>query len=166
MANLITADALGEHEFVQLSNGSTSVLFSTLLLAGSDLAESAWEVKLMQFLAGRDQNVFGIGMVGFDLGDIGWERVSFEEQKSFLLRVIDLAMSRHRWEALGYDPPFVHKQLGELRALVDRWAVDCVRASSAAWDIWARTGEPAKCTKHGVFKNAEECLICGDAPVG
>ena len=91
MANLITADALGEREFIQLSNGLTSVLFSTLLLAGSDLAESAWEIKLMQFLAGRDQNVFGLGMVGFDPGDIGWDRESFDEEKAFVVRVINRA---------------------------------------------------------------------------
>ena len=79
MANLITAEALGDREFIQLSNGSTSVLLSTLLLAGSDLAE-------------KNQNVFGIGMVGFDLGDIGWERESFDEEKAFVLRAIDLSV--------------------------------------------------------------------------
>ena len=101
MANLKTADALGEHEHIQFSNGSTSVLLSTLLLAGSDTAESEWEIKLMQFLAGRDQNVFGFGMVGFDLGDIGWERERFDEQRAFVLQVADLALDRHRWDALG-----------------------------------------------------------------
>ena len=166
MANLITAEALGERELVQLSNGSTSVLLSTLLLAGSDIAETEWEVKLTQFFAGRDQNVFGIGMVGFDLGDIGWEREEFEEQKAFVLRVIEFTMNRHRWETLDYDPPFVHEQLGELRSLVERWTEDCVRASSAGWDIWAQTDAPTKCPKHRVFENAHGCSICGKEPIG
>ena len=104
-------------------------------------------------------------MVGFDLGDIGWERVSFEEQKAFVLRVIDLAANRNRWDALAFDPPFVNRQLAELRALVNGWTEDCIEDTRTR-DIWAQTDELVKCSKHDVFENAEGCLLCRDAPVG
>lgn len=38
MGNLITANRLGDDACIRMSKGSTSVIVSTLLLAGSDLA--------------------------------------------------------------------------------------------------------------------------------
>lgn len=104
MGNIISADKLGDPSHLRMSNGSMTVLATALLLAGSDLAKSPWEIDLVRFLAERDQDVFGLGMVGFDLADIAWTRDGFAEQKCFLLEMIDLAQRRHRWETLSYDP--------------------------------------------------------------
>ena len=39
----------------------------------------------MVWLAEHDQEVFGSGMVGFDLDDIGWEAEQFRVQQGFVL---------------------------------------------------------------------------------
>ena len=164
MGNIITAEKLGSDAYLQLSNGSTAVLQSVLLLAGSDLAQTLWEIDFMRFIADRDQDIFGLGMVGFDLADIAWTSLGFDEQKAFVLQVIDRARARHRWDVLTYDPPFVSDSLDRLRALLQRWLVEHI-AEHATWDLWAPTDLPSKCTQHAVYLNAHGCLICHDAPL-
>ena len=163
MGNLITANRLGPGVYLQLSNGATAVLQSVLLLAGSDLAQTPWEIDFMRFLADRDQDIFGLGMVGFDLADIAWSSADFAQQKNFVLHVIDRAQARHRWDTLTYDPPFVSNSLDGLRSLLQRWCVDHI-VEHATWDLWAPTELPSKCPQHVVYLNAQGCLICHDAP--
>lgn len=138
-----------------------SVIVSTLLLAGSDLAKTKWEIDFVRFVAGLDQGVVGSGMVGFDLADIAWTRDGFEEERSFVLRTLAAARRRHRWGLLGYDPPFADAQLAELATLVERWTVDCI-GEPHPWDIWLAADRVEKCAEHDVIMNAEGCAICHD----
>ena len=39
--------------------------------------------------------------------------------KDFVLRTVDLALSRHRWDELGYDPPFAQDYLRRFRRMVE-----------------------------------------------
>ena len=78
----------------------------------------------MVWLAEHDQEVFGSGMVGFDLDDIGWEAEQFRVQQGFVLRMIDLALQMHRWDELSYDPPFTAAHLRALRLLVADYRPD------------------------------------------
>jgi hypothetical protein len=148
----------------KMQNGATDVFISVLLLAGSDLAETVWEKEFITWLAGRDQSIFGLGMVGFDIGEIAWDPDRFAGQKAFVLAVIDTSLRRHRWEILDYDPPYVHLDLAAFRILVEKYAIDIVE-SAKPWK-W-RGGEPgpmAKCPKHDVYEHAHGCLLCHDQP--
>ncbi|MFE2523990.1 hypothetical protein ACFXEL_07125 [Streptomyces sp. NPDC059382] len=63
----------------------------------------------------------GRGVVGFDLAELDWGDTPQERAasaKDFLLRVLDLALSRHRWEEPTYEPP---PGLGGTCARTGRW---------------------------------------------
>ncbi|MEP6757016.1 MAG: hypothetical protein ABJA67_16035 [Chthonomonadales bacterium] len=147
-----------------MSNGGTSVFLSVLLLAGSDLARSGWECEMMVWLADNDQAVFGAGTVGFDLDEIAWEPTQFATQKAFLLHVIDVALTRHRWNALDYDPPVVADNLKEFRVIVEAYSLD--NTTGPGKSDWAH--EPTslgKCVRHEVFVHARGCLLCHDMSI-
>jgi hypothetical protein len=161
MGNRITNDAAGLS--LKLNNGGTSVLLSVLLLAGSDLAQSEWERELMTWFAGHDQAIFGLGVVGFDVHEIAWTRAGLQEQKAFVLKMIELALTRHRWDALGYDPPYAHEYLATLRKLIEAVTRDSIRPDTN-WQSQARPEVLAKCARHEVYVHAWGCLICNDGP--
>lgn len=89
MANQITNEQAPTQPVVQLSNGGMSVLMSTLVLSGSDLAATPWEQACVTWLAEHDQAVFGLGVVGFDLAELAWTHADFEQQHAFVLRMDD-----------------------------------------------------------------------------
>jgi hypothetical protein len=156
ICNRKTGDSL------KMQNGATDVFISVLLLAGSDLAETIWEKEFVTWLAGHDQSIFGLGVVGFDIDEISWDPAHFAEQKAFILAVIDTALRRHRWEILDYDPPHVHLDLAAFRILIEKYTIDMVE-SAKPWEWWG--GEPgplAKCPKHVVYEHAHGCLLCHD----
>jgi hypothetical protein len=103
MANLIT---FGDDTtyWVRMSNLLTEVFMEVLALSGSELARLEWEIDTVVWLAAHDQAVMGLGMVGFSVADLGWTSEQLDEQKAFLLRVIDGALGRVGWERLGYQP--------------------------------------------------------------
>jgi hypothetical protein len=147
---------------LKMQNGATYVFISVLLLAGSDLAETLWEKEFVTWLGGRDQSIFGLGNVGFDIDDIAWSPGRFDEQKEFIMAMIDTALRRHRWEMLDYDPPYVHIDLAALRTLIEKYTIEMAE-SAQPWKRWL--GEPeslSKCPKHDVYEHAHGCLLCHD----
>ena len=161
MGNRITNKKAGDDTGLKMSNGATAVLISVLLLSGSDLASTQWERELVCWLAERDQSIIGVGVVGFDLDDIAWNRETFLEQKAFFLKMIDTALTRHRWNALDYDPPFVEGQLKQLRTMVENYRLEFVEPGKE-WDWWLKADGFDKCPIHQVYLHAEGCAICND----
>lgn len=161
MGNRITNNKAGDDTGLKMSNGSTSVFISVLLLSGSDLATTLWQRELVCWLAEHDQSIFGRGVVGFDLDEIAWDRETFLEQKAFFLKMIDTALARHRWEALDYDPPFVEGQLKEFRALIENYQLEFVEPNKV-WDWNLKKASFSKCPVHQVYLHAEGCAICND----
>lgn len=92
--NLITNERRAGSTPLQMSNGLTSIILDVLVIAGSDLA-TEWEKKIVYWLALHDQSLNGIGCVGFDIEEMGWERDDFDTQKRFILAIIDSALGRH-----------------------------------------------------------------------
>lgn len=135
-----------------------------LLLAGSDLAQSHWEKELITWIGNHDQGIYGLGIVGFDIDQIAWQVSEFEPQKTFLLRVIDTARQRHRWDVLDYDPPYVADHLLEFRKLVSAYNAEMVD-SDKNWDWFAEPdphAEFVKCPQHQVYEHVNGCAICND----
>jgi hypothetical protein len=144
-----------------MSNGSTAVVLSALLLSGSDLAAGPWEEAFVRWLAAHDGNVIGLGMSGFDVDEIAWTPDGFAAQHAFVLRAIDAALERRRWELLGFDPPFAARQLGELRELFAGYRASFV-TPGRVWDadLLAPAG---RCDRHDVLQYADfGCLLCND----
>jgi hypothetical protein len=104
VGNIISADHDPAATEVMMSNGLTSVFLDVLLLSGSDLARTDAEVATVVSLAERDQSIVGLGIVGFDVSELGWASDLFAEHKEFLLRIVDTAMAGHRWDVLDYEP--------------------------------------------------------------
>jgi hypothetical protein len=137
-----------------------SVLMSVLVLAGSELAQSEWEQRFVAWLARRDQSIFGLGMVGFDLADIPWTS-GWEAEKAFALRVIELALSGHRFGDLDYDPPFVKDQLASLRGLVE--SVNAAVVAASASNVFEDAELPVpRCEQHDVYAHGYGCILCGE----
>jgi hypothetical protein len=157
---------------LQMSNGGTTVFLSVLLLAGSDLASNNWEKTLMVWFTEKDQSVLGSGIVGFDLAQIKWDAASFLEQQTFLIEVIDLALERHRWKVLGYEPgpnpnqPWVLDALHQFKVLVTAFKAEYIEARD--WNFYVTDILFEKCPKHQIYLHAldsdplECCLICND----
>lgn len=144
-----------------LSNGATAVLLSLLLLAGSDLAETPWEQACITWLGERDQSIFGLGVVSFDIDELAWCKADFDRQKAFLLKTVDLALMRHRWDLLTYNPPAGADFLREFRRVVESYHREMID-SDKDWD-WFQAPECfEKCPRHQVFQHANGCLICHD----
>lgn len=95
MANLISHISKGISHSV--SNGWTSVLYSTLLISGSEIAKTEWEKLFMIWLAEHDQGIIGSGMVGIDFDNIFWSGSEFEKQKEFVAGIAQSAINEKSW---------------------------------------------------------------------
>lgn len=139
-----------------------SVLISTLVLSGSDLAVTGWQQACITWLAEHDQAVFGVGSVDFDIDDIAWTAADFDQQQAFVLQVIDRAIEKHRWNVLGYDPPLTQAHLQTLKHLTQQYERSFIDADKD-W-LWKVTPDRfVKCPHHQVYQHVQGCVICNDA---
>ena len=162
MGNIIATRDQPPERWVRLSNGATDAVLGVLVIAGSDLAATPWQRRLISWLAGRDQTIFGRGAVGFDLEDLGWSKADFAAEQEFLRRVIATAATGHRWAALGYEPrrEVVIEHLARLDALVRDLPHG---AADQPTDRFWPDGDPtALCPAHRVLLHPDGCLLCND----
>ncbi|MFF2652979.1 hypothetical protein [Streptomyces sp. NPDC058045] len=147
-----------------LSNGGTEVFVEVLMLAVSDLAEDEWDHRFAALLSWQDQSVMGRGTVGFDLGDIDWGESPVERARSkeFVLRAITLALSRHRWDELGYQPPFAQDYLLQFRAMVESFTPADGSSSGSGFPS-PEERAIASCARHRILSalpHWEGCIRC------
>jgi hypothetical protein len=149
-----------------MSNGSTDVFVDVLMLAVSDLAESVWEYRFATLLILQDQSAVGRGVVGFDLEEIDWGSSPGEQAaaKDFVLRVIDLALRRHRWDELGYEPPFAEGFLRQYREMVEAFAPSVAERQSGRFPFpGPEEAAMASCVRHRVLCAPaywDACVFC------
>ena len=164
MGNRIT---FGE-DSLKMSNGLTSVFVDVLTLAGSRLAQTDDEKRLIVWLAEKDQYVVGIGTVGFDIREMPWNTDRFKENKRFMLNVIEAAEHKTDWEKLGYEPNEEHifRALEEFAAMISKLAAEDADENAAKeWVAAAESDDPfrlgfPKCQKHGTLLTCFGCLFC------
>lgn len=154
------------------SNGCMSVLLTVIGLSGSALAENDFEKNIIVWLAEKDQNIVGLGTVGFDITEMPWDRIYFEKQKNFMLKVLDGVINKLGWETLDYEPntQIIFDKINQLKDMfmqivsedinynsVDEWFED------ESIDIFnsLKVGYP-KCTKHGIYLSTFGCIACND----
>lgn len=164
MGNHIT---FGE-DSLKMSNGLTAVFIDVLTLAGSRLAQTEDEKRLIVWLAEKDQSVVGIGTVGFDIREMPWDTERFEENKRFMLKVTEAAENRTDWDKLGYQPNEEHifwalKKFAELISQMTIGDVD--ENETREWLAAAESDDPVlcgfpKCPKHETLLTYFGCLFC------
>ncbi|WP_086828623.1 hypothetical protein [Allokutzneria sp. NRRL B-24872] len=142
-----------------LSNGGTEVFLDVLALAACDLAASEWEVRFALLCC---NSRIGGGNDGFDLDELPWGEAEWPVQREFLLRVVDTALGRHRWEVLGYDPPAALGYLRRYREVVRGYVPAPPLSSVVGW--WEYERDEAhlrRCGRHGLFVGVfEDCRLC------
>ena len=143
---------------LDLSNGATDVFLDVLTLAGCAPAETPWEQHLVLHLGDAQQ--WGLGNAGFDLDDLPWT-AGWPAEKAFLDRLIGLALTRHGWEQLPYDPPYALGYLTTFREMVAGYTP--VPAAAPEWGDWRVPPEPAlitRCEPHRLFAGHFGCRLC------
>ena len=174
MSNMICFNYKSDKEDLKddlnMSNGGTSMFINVLCLSGGRIAETESQKRFMVFLAEKNQNVCGIGTVGFDIVDMPWDKDSFDEDKAFMLRVIEGARQKLGWETLGYEPneEFVAEYLDTFQKLIERMtAEDIIEESLTEWLSEADENDPTrcgfpKCKIHDAYISIHGCQVCID----
>ncbi|WP_098023869.1 hypothetical protein [Streptomyces sp. st115] len=154
----------GDGRYLEMTNGGTAVFVDVLMLSVSTLAREPWDFRFAALLTLQDQSMMGRGVVGFDLADLDWGDTPQERAaaKDFLLRVLDLALTRHRWEELTYEPPRAEGYLRTYRAMVETF--DPATANAGA-DVLPgpQSAAMASCVRHRVLDGLpfwDVCVFC------
>ncbi len=121
-------------------------------------------------LGEKNQTFCGIGTVGFNIVDMPWERDSFDEDKSFLLAVIEGARNKLGWETMDAQPNEepVFDALDVFEKLVQRMEKADIREEAlAGWLSRAEENDPVccgfpKCKVHDTYVTLFGCQVCTD----
>ncbi|MBP0583196.1 hypothetical protein J8I29_27970 [Labrys sp. LIt4] len=165
MANSITYEARPDLPFLQMNNSLTSVFIGVLALAASSLAATRRHCQLASWIAARDQGVYGLGTVGFDVSEMPWEIENFVEDRSFLLRAIATAKAKDGWRGLGYEPKeeWLTPCLDKFQVLLAAFAPADIRAGATNREgLWSAP-QFERCRAHGLIRHAHGCPICNGA---
>lgn len=169
MSNIISFDGkvTSDDDSLVMSNGGTDVFINILALSGSVIARSESEKRLMVYLSEKDQ-IIGRGCVGFDIVEMPWDKETFEEDKKFIIQVINGARNKNGWERLDYSPneEFVSYYLDTFENLINRMTVDDIREDSLEYWLSESEGDDPvccdfpRCKKHNIFLTCFGCQIC------
>lgn len=153
---------------LQMSNGLTAVFIDVMTLAGSRLAQTVDEKRLVVWLAEKDQSVVGMGTVGFDIREMPWNTERFEENKHFMLKVVEAAENKTDWDRLGYQPneELLLPALKRFAEMISQITAEDVDENAVKeWLAAAERDDPVicgfpKCEKHGILLTCFGCLFC------
>lgn len=165
MANTIFNDQVSENSFLQMSNSGTSVFISLLAIATSRNAITENEKLMATCISSRDQSVFGIGVVGFDIAELPWSlcEEEFNELKIFLKKSIERVISRRDWRALSYEPDAERAVSNQHKFLemVNSFQFKHVQKfNPKKFYLPEVVGE--LCQEHNVYLHEGGCVICND----
>lgn len=164
MANRITYNRPDVNTSLKLSNGAMSVIVISLSLTGSHLAAKPHETDLIRWVASRDQNVLGGGVVGFDLSELPWsqDETLFDRQKIFLLAVVSRVKTKVDLPMLDYEPVFVLEHMNQFESMLNTFDYAHVTDEEQSW--WLSSNEDhGRCKKHGVYQHIEGCIVCNES---
>ena len=155
---------------LNMSNIGTAKFINVLCLSGGRLAKTESQKRFMVFLAERNQSFMGLGVVGFDIVEMPWVKDSFEEDKEFLLGVIDGVKNKLGWETLDYEPneEVIFGYMDTFRKLIERMSVDDIDEKNLTeWLSATDADDPVncgfpKCEKHDAYISVAGCQVCMD----
>ena len=90
----------------------------------------------MVYLSEKDQ-IIGRGCVGFDIIEMPWDKETFEEDKKFIIQLINGARNKAGWERLDYSPneELVSYYLDTFENLIKRMTVGDIRENNTVFSI-------------------------------
>ncbi|MFG6369004.1 MAG: hypothetical protein K1W16_11375 [Lachnospiraceae bacterium] len=171
MSNMISFNGtIASDTDLHMSNLGTNVFINVLVLSGSALAQTESEKRLVVYLAEKDQAKIGRGYVGFDIVEMPWDRKTFEQDKKFMIKVIDGARNKIGWKKLDYSPSktFVLHWMNLFETLVNKMTIDKIQDNSLNdWLSESEASDPIycnfpRCKIHGVFLTCFGCQICNN----
>ncbi|MDR9745212.1 hypothetical protein MHB84_00815 [Paenibacillus sp. FSL F4-0087] len=155
---------------LSMTNTLTEVFLEVLVLSGSMTAKTNREKELIIWLAQRDQEVVGMGTVGFDIDELPWTIDDFTKEKEFLIEVLENAIGGQVWIKLNYEPnkEMVVTCLEHFKKMILSFEVNDV--DEQQYFEWTEgndqdetptvpVGYP-KCDRHNIFLSCHGCLIC------
>lgn len=150
---------------IQLSNLNTVTFIGVLALAVSALAKSDKQREFTAWISSHDQDVFGLGMVDFDLSQLPWASASFDDDRALILDVIVAAKARTGWNRLGFAPSeaWLQPRLDQFRTLIEVFAIADTSQNNA--DVWSYGGKPEHwtvCPIHDIYQHSYGCVLCHD----
>lgn len=153
-----------------MSNGLTSVFINTFGLSGSRLANTEDEIQLVTWVMEKNQTFMGLGTVSFNICEMPWEVPRFEEEKQFILSVLDGIKQRLGWETLGYQPneQMLFDHIEKFCCLIQKTDISDINPYSK--DEWVKMTDTSlkdrstqpKCEIHGTYLTCFGCEICTD----
>ena len=159
MGNLITIKAVNQDIYLNISNGSMSALISALALSGSSLAKEDFQIKFMIWIVSRDQGILGMGTVGFDLEEMPWSNneAIFNQQKAFMLKVIQRVRLGLDLHLLSYEPQFLGTHIETFKILVESFLFSHVNPDITL--TWMPPKETQlRCAMHGAARTPQSMV--------
>ena len=153
---------------IKMSNGLTVVVYSTFIVSLSKLAQTGRDFNFYFWVADHDQMIFGIGAVSINLAEMPWVFENFEEEKPFLLKVIEDAKENLGYKVFdfGTNPEYLRGYLEDLRMLISQLTLkDVENASKNPNYLFREIAAPnslEKCVEHGIYKTIHGCYICNN----
>ena len=94
----------------------------------------------------------------FDIVDMGWTKETFEEEKKFVISIIDAAIKRTWWEILPYKPDEdnVFESLEKFKGLVQHFSREMIEEEKrefrvSPYDVCKSSDKFKKGAKHEVY---------------
>jgi hypothetical protein len=163
MANHISYDARAGAPLISMSNARTSLFTFAMSLAASTLAREDSEREFAVWFAARDQAVFGMGTVDFDVSEIPWQPNSFAADRDFIIRAIDRAKMGEDWKRYGWRIGALDDEFDAFRELVASFALaDATPDPDRPWNISDSPNHFRLCERHAVYQHAYGCPLCND----
>lgn len=161
-----------EKKVIPFSNSVTHPLYCGLLIEGSALSVTEWEKRLMTWIAEKNQNLVGLGLVGVDVCNLAWTESEFDLQKKFLLKIISLTLMKKSWNKYGFQliDEIGLRKIGELREMIHELSFDQVNTQGLTFYYEPPSLNKLElCEEHQVYLNyfpvelKNRCLICSSA---
>ena len=155
---------------LNMSNGLTSVFISAFGLSGSVLAKTEQEKNLVMYVLEKNQSVFGIGFVDFDIGCMPWDADNFDENKNFILSIVKGMYNETGWEKMSYSPnkQMLTRCINEFEKLIMNMKRDDINIQEI--NEWFNAKERMEfikngfplCEIHNVLSTIYGCQLCTD----
>jgi len=157
-------------QIVGFSNSVTDCLYCGILIEGSVIAVNNWEKRFMTYLADKNQNVVGLGIVGIDLIDLEWSKLYFKEQKDFLLKIVHDSRINKSYNKYVFQlkEDIGNRMLNDIENLIIELNENQISENSFRFYSEPPESEFEMCNIHGVYMNylnvdrKHRCLLCSN----
>jgi len=162
MGNVYTNRKIDD-ENLQMSNGLTAVFIDTFCLAGCDEASKPLQKDILIWFA--QNSLQGMGCEGFDISQIIWDKTCFEDQKTFILQVIDRVFEKTNWDLLDYSPreDWLFGAMNIFKSMIQKFTAQHIDEDCQIkiYDFTNKVKKYEVCKRHKIYMHTEGCVICG-----